>query len=350
LDIRVRRKKMGLEFMASYHRAGAGSVREQIWIRLYPIRMLLLFVFFIVYLAIGAAIFVVVEAPYERNEIRKLVRLVDNFINSHKTCLIKSEFLELLSSVSSAAERGVSVELNGTMESNWNFGQSFFFCGTLVSTVGYGRISPVTSTGKAFTIIYCIFGIPLFLVLLSAFVDRIRLPANWLLEKLTIRFGHLYHESQIRLIHLAAITLLILMSLFVLPAAVFQSIEDNWTYLDAFYYCFVSLTTIGLGDYIPGDKPNQKFREIYKIMTTGYLIIGLLGMMLFLSVVYEVPELNVSRFLISDSADLAEKERLRALNSMEPSYTRHLDESDTSQLTPDQPGYTNPMPDYEYGY
>ncbi|KRY27451.1 Potassium channel subfamily K member 1 [Trichinella spiralis] len=262
----------------------------------------------------------------------------------------ESEFLELLSSVSSAAERGVSVELNGTMESNWNFGQSFFFCGTLVSTVGYGRISPVTSTGKAFTIIYCIFGIPLFLVLLSAFVDRIRLPANWLLEKLTIRFGHLYHESQIRLFHLAMITLLILMSLFVLPAAVFQSIEDNWTYLDAFYYCFVSLTTIGLGDYIPGDKPNQKFREIYKIMTTGYLIIGLLGMMLFLSVVYEVPELNVSRFLISDTADLAEKERLRALNSMEPSYTRHLDESDTSQLTPDQPGYTNPMPDYEYGY
>ncbi|KRX96818.1 Potassium channel subfamily K member 1 [Trichinella pseudospiralis] len=298
-----KKEKMGLEFMASYHRAGTGSVREQIWVRLYPIRMLLLFLFFIVYLAIGAAIFVVVEAPSERNDIRKLVRLVDNFINSHKTCLMKSEFFELLSSVSSAAQRGVSVELNGTMESNWNFGQSFFYCGTL-----------------------------------------------WLLEKLTIRFGHLYHESQIRLIHLVAVTLFILMSLFVLPAAVFQSIEDDWTYLDAFYYCFVSLTTIGLGDYIPGDKPNQKFRDIYKIMTTGYLIIGLLGMMLFLSVVYEVPELNVSRFLISDSANLAEKERLRALNSMEPSYTRHLDESDTSQLTPDQPGYTNPMPDYEYGY
>ncbi|KRX96817.1 Potassium channel subfamily K member 2 [Trichinella pseudospiralis] len=130
-----KKEKMGLEFMASYHRAGTGSVREQIWVRLYPIRMLLLFLFFIVYLAIGAAIFVVVEAPSERNDIRKLVRLVDNFINSHKTCLMKSEFFELLSSVSSAAQRGVSVELNGTMESNWNFGQSFFYCGTLVMDV-----------------------------------------------------------------------------------------------------------------------------------------------------------------------------------------------------------------------
>ncbi len=38
----------------------------------------------------------------------------------------------------------------------------------------------------------------------------------------------------------------------ILPAVAFCFIEDNWDYLDSFYFAFITLTTIGFGDYVAG--------------------------------------------------------------------------------------------------
>uniref|UniRef100_A0A5S6QWV6 Two pore potassium channel protein sup-9 n=1 Tax=Trichuris muris TaxID=70415 RepID=A0A5S6QWV6_TRIMR len=336
---------MGLEFMASHQRGEVSPVY-----RLHPLRTFLLTLLLLVYLMVGAAIFVVIEGPDEQFARKTLQTAIAQFIKSHNACVTAKEVEELVEKVSTAVSKGITLQSANATEPSWNFGQSFFFCGTLVSTVGYGRISPVTSSGKAFTIFYCLFGIPLFLVLLSAFVERIRAPAVWLFNVLSRRLGNAMQESRIRLLHLCIVTAVILLFLFILPAAIFESIEEDWSYLDAFYYCFVSLTTIGLGDYVPGEKPSQKYRDLYKIMTTGYLLVGLIGMMLFLSVIYDVPELNIGRFLIDDGVNPHEKDRLRTRDSSGPSYTRQIDEEE-DRISPEiRRPVSDVTHDSDYGY
>ncbi len=38
----------------------------------------------------------------------------------------------------------------------------------------------------------------------------------------------------------------------VFPAIVFSSVEPSWNYLDAVYFAFITLTTIGFGDLVAG--------------------------------------------------------------------------------------------------
>lgn len=125
-----------------------------------------------------------------------------------------------------------------------------------------------------FCLIYAIIGIPLTLVLLSAVVERLMTPVNWLLGALNSRLGHLYQPFNIRILHLSIVVAIVLLLFFGIPTVVFMHMEESWTALDAFYYCFISLTTIGLGDYIPGDDPDIDYRSIYKIGTVCYLILG----------------------------------------------------------------------------
>lgn len=113
---------------------------------------------------------------------------------------------EFIRQVAHLQGHGVSPRQNATSaDQNWSFGQALFFSSTLITTIGYGHITPLTQAGKLFCMLYAIVGIPLTLVLLSAAVERLLVPAGWLLAVLQSRFGHLYRPLNIRLCHLALI-------------------------------------------------------------------------------------------------------------------------------------------------
>ncbi|CAG2235629.1 K2P1.1 [Mytilus edulis] len=89
------------------------------------------------------------------------------------------------------------------------------------------------------------------------------------------------------------------------------------------------MTTIGLGDYIPGDNPEQELRPLYKVATTCYLVIGLWAMMLLMSVLYDIPELNIGFHFYMKSDKDEDEERTALKSSIEKTgtkYTKHVDE------------------------
>lgn len=101
----------------------------------------------------------------------------------------------------------------------------------------------------------------------------------------------------------------------VIPTFIFAYLEESWELLDAFYYCFISLTTIGLGDYIPGDSSEQQYRSLYKIATTFYLLLGLIGLILVLTVFYDIPQLNLGQLFTENNTDGTEKLRFGGVES-----------------------------------
>ncbi|XP_044737894.1 potassium channel subfamily K member 1-like [Chrysoperla carnea] len=303
------------------HRYIPISLRKALGVHLTSWLLTLYVVFYLLYLTAGALIFSTIETPPE-NQLRNDLRVMKmNFLTQHP-CVSDEALEKLITEVVAASNRGVSAANNVSGSPNWSFGQSLFFSSTVITTIGYGHVTPLSQEGKIFCMIYALFGIPLTLVLLTALVERLLVPSTWLLQTLNSRLGHLYQPFNIQVLHLCIIVLLLAALFLCTPAAIFALIEPDWDFLDSFYYCFISLTTIGLGDYIPGDSPNQPYRPLYKVGTTAFLLIGLTFMMLTLTIFYDIPQLNLGTLFAirTDCHGELEKVRLASDRHIRDSY------------------------------
>ncbi|XP_030053987.1 potassium channel subfamily K member 1 [Microcaecilia unicolor] len=257
-------------------------------------RFALLLLAYLLYLLLGAVVFSAVELPREdalRRELRELQR---HFLREH-ACLAEPELEGFLRRVLlRASDYGVSVLGNSSGKWNWDFTSALFFASTVLSTTGYGHTVPLSDGGKAFCIIYSVIGIPFTLLFLTAIVQRITVYVT----RRPVLYFHLrwgFSKQIVSIVHAVMLGFIAVLCFFFIPAAVFSVLEEDWNFLESFYFCFISLSTIGLGDYVPGEGYNQKFKQLYKIGITCYLMLGLIAMLVVLETFCELHELKTFR-------------------------------------------------------
>ncbi|KRY35050.1 Transcription initiation factor TFIID subunit 13 [Trichinella spiralis] len=163
-----------------------------------------------------------------------------------------------------------------------NFWTSVYYAVTVYTTIGYGDIVPRTTGGKIFTMIYCLFGIPLLFYILEELGTMLLKMLHCILRWLKLAFNRpVLHRSDHCLAEVPLSVALLLQIIWLCTsAALFLLWEDEWDYFTSFYFFFISFTTIGLGDVVP------KYPS-YTLMCSILVLLGLALVSMTVSVVQQ---------------------------------------------------------------
>ncbi|XP_077913367.1 potassium channel subfamily K member 15 isoform X1 [Halichoerus grypus] len=161
----------------------------------------------------------------------------------------------------------------------------------------YGHAAPGTDSGKVFCMFYALLGIPLTLVTFQSLGERLNALVRRLLLAAKRCLG--LRRPRVSTENMVVAGLLVCAATLALGAAAFAHFE-GWTFFHAYYYCFITLTTIGFGDFVAlqSDEALQR-KPPYVAFSFLYILLGLTVIGAFLNLV-------VLRFLAA-STDAPER-------------------------------------------
>ncbi|XP_066550730.1 potassium channel subfamily K member 16 [Amia ocellicauda] len=254
-------------------------------------RTVLLVLGYLVYLLMGAAVFQALEQQYEQEIKRKTDRLKQLFLKNF-TCLSDEAVETFVEMVNEAVRSGVNLlETNKTTLSNWDFSTSFFFVGSVVTTIGYGHLAPRTAGGQMFCVVFATFGIPLNLIFLN---HMGKILSSWT-ERLGKRlYSRGMDKKRVKFLTIVFFLVVGILLFLALPPLLFCAIE-HWSYREGVYYAFITLSTIGFGDYVVGLKAQKSY---YRALVAVWILFGMAWLALLfnlLTTFYKDTEKKISK-------------------------------------------------------
>ena len=145
-------------------------------------------------------------------------------------------------------------------------------------SAGYGHIVPASFWGRFFCIFYALFGIPLTGLTLRSVGNSISEEIRIAVKNFERRVYN--REAEKLEIKTAIIAFILLIAIVVFPAIGFHRLEE-WTYFEAIYFCFVTLTTIGFGDFVTGNvkkgysSGDNAIPVVLEFLNLIYMVVGL---------------------------------------------------------------------------
>ncbi|XP_030760968.1 open rectifier potassium channel protein 1 isoform X2 [Sitophilus oryzae] len=237
---------------------------------------------YVLYLLAGAAIFFFIESREEHRradddkeekiELENLLK--EHFQGNYST---KKQLFEKLSGYC-GKPLGINMS-EDPPDYKWDFYHSLFFVITVVSTIGYGNLAPTTMFTRIFMIFYGLIGIPMngiVIFTLGEFFGKsfTKLHARWKNSKLEAKLD--YDVAKLGLIGQVILYLIPGFTFFIFLPSTIMSVFEGWEYDISVYYSFVTLTTIGFGDFVAGAQDTFGFGNLYFVYQL-FLLVWIIG-------------------------------------------------------------------------
>lgn len=130
---------------------------------------------------------------------------------------------------------------------------------------------------------YALLGIPLTLVMFQSLGERINALVRYLLHRAKQSLG--LKQTDVSMGNMVLVGLLSCTSTLCIGAAAFSHFED-WTFFNSCYFCFITLTTIGFGDFVALQTEDAlQNRPPYVAFSFMYILVGLTVIGAFLNLV-----------------------------------------------------------------
>ncbi|GMR36079.1 hypothetical protein PMAYCL1PPCAC_06274 [Pristionchus mayeri] len=247
------------------------------------VRTLSLIVCTLTYLLIGAAVFDALESENELMQ-RDLVNRMRKQLTA-KYNMTEGDYNVLEALIIKSVPHKAGYQ--------WKFAGAFYFATTVITTIGYGHSTPMTTGGKVFCMFYALAGIPLGLVCFQSIGERMNTIAARVLSSFKRWAGK---EDGVTSMDLILVSGGWGGALIILGAFAFHRYE-GWSYFDSVYYCFTTLTTIGFGDFVALQKDEAlQSRPEYVLFSIFFILFGLV-------VMSAAMNLLVLRFLTMNTED-----------------------------------------------
>jgi len=253
------------------------------------VRTLSLVVFTFTFLLIGAAVFDALESEMDERNQDLLGNMEQNM--KRKYGITDDDYRVLETTIIKMEPHKAGPQ--------WKFIGAFYFATVVLVMIGYGHSTPATVGGKAFVILYAIIGIPMGLIMFQHIGERLNKGASIIIKRLKILFRR--KNPEITEIDLMVATFFLSTIITTSGAAMFSHYE-RWSYFESFYYCFITLTTIGFGDYVALQKDHALSEK------PGYVAMALIFILFGLAVLAASMNLLVLRFMTMNTEEVKQLE------------------------------------------